>query len=455
MRQPRLCVFTQTPPVRFLREVPPAGTLSAYQPGVDYEHSPGGVTRMVDAFLGRLTENGRVGEAHWIALARHGPGQLAWRPGVRYHQARLPEPEMRQYAAAKAALWDAIHGLPREGPPMPRAQMREGFRLLARAMAARAREAHAKAPIDLFYVHDFQLMEVASELPPEVPRAFRWHIPVPETFDGIEYVVERLNEHDAVVVSTRAYAGALRRAGVTVPVHALPPYVNERRRRVVNEEDVAAFERRWGIGHDDVVFLLVARMDPMKSQDVAVRALARLRDPRARLVLVGGGGFSGARRGSLGLPTAARWREHVERVAEELGVRDRVVFTGNLPDADLDVAITRARAVLLPSRVEGFGLAAVEGWLYGRPVLVSRGAGVAEMVREGRNGFSFDPGDDAALAEHMSLLLDEPDLARRMGEEGRVAARACHLARGSEGVWGVLRPLIGAAPARADVAERP
>ncbi|HWH07688.1 MAG TPA: glycosyltransferase, partial [Candidatus Thermoplasmatota archaeon] len=165
--------------------------------------------------------------------------------------------------------------------------------------------------------------------------------------------------------------------------------------------------------------------------------------------------FSGGRQG-LGLSQAGTWRAHLEALAEALGVADRVTFTGGVPDAELDVAITRSRAVLLPSVLEGFGLAAVEGWLYGRPALVSRGAGVAELVVDGVNGATFAPGDDAALADAMLALARDEDLALRMGEEGRRTARACHLARGARDVWDVLRGAMVAAPGeRAPARGRP
>lgn len=249
----------------------------------------------------------------------------------------------------------------------------------------------------------------------------------------------------AVIVSTHAYARELRSWGVRVPIHASYPYLDESRRRVVTQGDIDAFDAKHGSAADDIAFVLVARLDAIKSHDVAIRALARIAHtaPRARLLLVGGGGFSRGKQG-LGLSQASDWLASLKALARELGVEDRVVFTGGISDVELDVAFTRARAVLLPSIMEGFGLAAIEGWLYGKPALVSRGAGVAELVKDGENGFTFEPGDDAELAKAMFLLADDEELARRMGDEGRISAKTCHLDRGADDVWEIMRAELSA-----------
>ena len=421
----------------------PAGTpLASLQEGKDYLASPGGVTRMLGGLTRRLLESERLRAVDWLSLSR-APASLRLDGAARLEYVALDPDEVPAYAAAKGAVWDWVHGLP-EGADADPVAVEAGLLRLADAMAERTRSLHAEDPYDVAYVHDFQLLEMGARLPRDLPRVFRWHIPVPPLTGPLrDYVTKRLDDFDAVVVSTRRYAAELRRWGVRAPVHATYPYLDETRRRVVTESDLAAFDERWGLRPEDAVFVVVARLDPMKSQDVAIRALARIAraHPSAKLLLVGGGGFSAGRQG-LGMTHAARWREHLETLARDLGVADRVVFTGGIPDEELDVAYTRCRALLLPSSIEGFGLAPVEGWLYGRPVVVSRGAGVAELVRHGENGFLFHPGDDEALARSMASLARDRDLADALGKAGRLSARACSLRRGSDDVWDVLQGVV-------------
>lgn len=97
MSQPRLCICSQTPLVRFLKEAPTSPTpvpLSHFVEGEDYQLSPGGVSRMVGGLLRRLTQQGRIAHGTWISLARKGP------PGG--SEARAPQASSRPRALPRS-----------------------------------------------------------------------------------------------------------------------------------------------------------------------------------------------------------------------------------------------------------------------------------------------------------------------------------------------------------------
>jgi glycosyltransferase involved in cell wall biosynthesis len=81
--------------------------------------------------------------------------------------------------------------------------------------------------------------------------------------------------------------------------------------------------------------------------------------------------------------------------------------------------------LVLPSRAEGFGLAAVEAGACGVPVVASRVSSLPEVVADGKSGLLVAPGNPGALAVAIARLLDEPDLAVALGAGGR--RRACAL----------------------------
>jgi glycosyltransferase involved in cell wall biosynthesis len=146
----------------------------------------------------------------------------------------------------------------------------------------------------------------------------------------------------------------------------------------------------------------VGRLAAEKGFDLAVRALREL--PETTLALVGDG------------PERAR----LEELAAELGVAPRLILVGwsdeprrYLPGFD---------ALLLPSRHEGFPLAVVEGMLAGLPVVAADVGSVGEAVLDGETGYLVRPGDAAAMAERLRLLLGGADLARRLGARGRERA---------------------------------
>jgi glycosyltransferase involved in cell wall biosynthesis len=157
--------------------------------------------------------------------------------------------------------------------------------------------------------------------------------------------------------------------------------------------------------------VLVGRLSERKGQDVAVRALALLADQGhdAELVLVGDC-FAGYEHVVTGL----------EDLVSDLGLADRVTFTGF---SDPVPHLAAADVVLVPSRVEPFGLVAVEALLMARPVVASRVGGLPEIVADGSTGRLVDPGDPVALAAVIGELLADPARAASLGRSGREDAR--------------------------------
>lgn len=204
--------------------------------------------------------------------------------------------------------------------------------------------------------------------------------------------------------------------------------------------------RRFRLQPGDEVILVVGRMDRIKGQDVAIRALAEVvrEHPRLKLVLVGNGSFSGSKSG-LGLSKSARWKEHLQKIAHELDVSDHLVFTGYVNQRELDCLYERARATLLPSTREGFGLVVVESWLHRKPALVSERAGISELAREISKEILFDPDDPPKLAEKLARLLRGNDSAdRRLAERGMEVAQGCLLDTAVKAETGVIEEVLGA-----------
>src|SRR5204863_2782372 len=158
----------------------------------------------------------------------------------------------------------------------------------------------------------------------------------------------------------------------------------------------------WGenppdaVGPDRRVLLAVSRLIRQKGLDVAVRALPLL--PQDTVLVVLGEGPE---------------RDALERLADELGVSERVFLLGRVPD----VAAWLRRAALLvhPVRWEGFGLAVLEAMVAGVPVVASRVSSLPELVADGETGVLVEPDDPAALAAGIERVLAAP---AQLGEAG-------------------------------------
>jgi phosphatidylinositol alpha-1,6-mannosyltransferase len=174
--------------------------------------------------------------------------------------------------------------------------------------------------------------------------------------------------------------------------------------------EVRALRERLGIGKGPVL-LTVGRLSERKAQDVVIRALPAILQERPDLVYV-----------MVGLPT---WQQELERLAQELGVRDHVLFTGTVPADELPLYYTLADLFVLVSRraqdggVEGYGIVVAEAALCGVPAVVSRGCGLEEAVLEDRTALLVDSDDPDATGAAILRLLGDDDLRQSMGKAAR------------------------------------
>jgi len=110
-------------------------------------------------------------------------------------------------------------------------------------------------------------------------------------------------------------------------------------------------------------------------------------------------------------------RPHAEAVAEELGLRDRVLFLGK--HASVHELLSCADLFLLPSENESFGLAALEAMACGAPVVASRVGGLPEVVEHGVSGFLLEKGNVTAMGDAAAEILSDEVLHADMKAAGR------------------------------------
>ena len=170
-----------------------------------------------------------------------------------------------------------------------------------------------------------------------------------------------------------------------------------------------ALRGRYGFSADTPLVGIAGRFYDVKGMDVFARAAARIaaQVPEARFFMLGDD------RGAYG--------DSVHALVRELGLADRVVFTGFVDDmhaalADLDV-------VVVPSRRECAPVVIFESMALGKPVVASDIHGIPELVDRGRTGLLVPVNDDAAVAAAVLELLADPERRRRMGEDARRRVR--------------------------------
>ena len=156
---------------------------------------------------------------------------------------------------------------------------------------------------------------------------------------------------------------------------------------------------------DRVTIGAVSRLSPEKGFEHLLRAVARLRDEGVALdVVLAGDGPS---------------RAALERVATELGLRDRVEFAGEVAHGDVPSVLQRLDIFAMPSTWEGFGVSALEASAMQLPVVASNIHGIPDVVADGETGILVPPADDDALAAAIRRLAADAAVRDRMGVAGR------------------------------------
>lgn len=184
---------------------------------------------------------------------------------------------------------------------------------------------------------------------------------------------------------------------------------------IYNGIDTTMFDVRYeppdtdflGLSRPAPLVVVVASLIPYKGHEYFLEAWRRVADrfPSARALLVGDG------------PERLR----LERLAAQIGLGESVRFLGVRSDV---ARIVRAAYVLVhPSLQEGFSNAILEAMAAGKPVVATEVGGNPEAIVHEVTGLIVPPRDASAIAAAVGRLLLDPDLARRLGQEGRRRAR--------------------------------
>jgi glycosyltransferase involved in cell wall biosynthesis len=157
----------------------------------------------------------------------------------------------------------------------------------------------------------------------------------------------------------------------------------------------AAARARYALTSPYVLY--VGNFNPHKNIPRLIRGFALLPGPvRSRHALVLAGGYG-------------EGRPELARLAESLGLADRVIFSGRVDDADLPALYAEAAVYVTPSLEEGFGSTVLEAMACGAPVIASNRAALPEVV--GDAGLLFDAEQERELGSVLARVLSDPALA--------------------------------------------
>jgi phosphatidylinositol alpha-1,6-mannosyltransferase len=272
-----------------------------------------------------------------------------------------------------------------------------------------------RAASDILIVGHAHLLNITSWLPACLaPRRWAWVHGLEVWGEQAKRWTDRLNQMDLLISVSSFTKEQIRMAGVHRPIEVVPNCVDVEAFRPTNTPEK--------IRRDEI--LICGRMDSAerdKGHEALFRCLPLVERALGRTVflrVVGDGSD----------------RPRLEILAEQLGVRDRVLFVGRLPRAALLEAYQHCGVFCMPTRVdrvergywngEGFGIVYVEAAACGRPVIASREGGAPETIVAEETGLLVNPRSIPEIAEAIVAVLSDPQKADNMGAHGRQLAES-------------------------------
>jgi glycosyltransferase involved in cell wall biosynthesis len=242
-----------------------------------------------------------------------------------------------------------------------------------------------------------------------IPLVLTYHcdLEIPGIFGGFIVGIYRrtfepytLKQTDNIIVHTKTYGSTSRAiwrfAPAIIPsaVDALLFHPNVSGERIRESYDLSSFN----------VVLYVGRLRHHKGLEYMIES-AKYTPENVKYLIVGGGDFE----------------IYLKNLAKKIGVSNKIIFTGEIPNEKLPEYYAACDVFLLPSvsRLEAFGLVILEAMASGKPVIVSDIPGVREVIENNVEGLLAEPLNSKDIAEKIKFLIADKELREKMGKNGR------------------------------------
>jgi phosphatidylinositol alpha-1,6-mannosyltransferase len=180
------------------------------------------------------------------------------------------------------------------------------------------------------------------------------------------------------------------------------------------DEEVRVQRKRWGFNDNDIILFSISRMEPRKNHARVLTSVAQLRNEEMPVVCV--------------MASDGEERSRLQRLANDLGVAEYVLFPGYIDDRERVMSFAAADIHVQPSiqsgsMIEGYGIVFIEAAAAGIASIAGNVGGQAEAVMDGETGIVIDGADQKQLTEAIKGLVQSPELRQEMGLAGRSWAR--------------------------------
>ncbi len=240
---------------------------------------------------------------------------------------------------------------------------------------------------------------------------WRCHIDVSNPVkDVCDYLLRYCTKYDASIFSVAKFARAMPIAEFIIPPSIDP--LSDKNRDLTDAE-VAATAEKFQIPTDRPIILQVSRFDRFKDPIGVIRAYRLAKKYNDCVLVLAGSPATDDPEGAAVLAEVREFAANDEDI--------RILLLPPFSDKDINALQRMAAVVLQKSLKEGFGLTVSEAMWKGKPVLGGANGGIPIQIAHGVTGFLVHSVEGAAF--RIRQLLNNPDMARRLGEQAREYVR--------------------------------
>lgn len=194
--------------------------------------------------------------------------------------------------------------------------------------------------------------------------------------------------------------------------------------RFEQAEATVDLRKEFALDKDSKIVISVGELNRNKNQQVIIRALAQLQDPKLHFFLVGNG----------------PQEDYLRKLSREQGVENQVHFLGYR--RDVPALLKNADVYVFPSLREGLGMASIEAMAAGLPIVTSNRHGINDYSQDGVTGFKYDPNDVQGFAEGIQKIVYDEELKYRMGKHNACISKNFSIEKAMFALCGMYRSLV-------------
>jgi len=235
--------------------------------------------------------------------------------------------------------------------------------------------------------------------------------------------VNYANKCDTVISPTQSIKEMLIEWGMRTKIEVIPTGTNIEKFKNAKSGKI---REELKIDKDKTLLMTISRLAEEKNVDFLIRSFAGMDNDNLHLMIVGGG----------------HYKEALEKMTADLGVQDKVTFTGAIPHADIPKYFKASDIFVYASLSETQGIMITEAMASGLPVVAVKAPGAMDLIESGVDGI-LSPEIEEAFIARVNLLISNPEKRKQIAEQAVKSAEQMSMRNCADKMEMVYKNIIG------------